>query len=56
MKCPYCYNIFPRNNNEIDSEVLLKYLDDMFFKTNRCQNILLIGGEPTLYPGLFQFI
>jgi sulfatase maturation enzyme AslB (radical SAM superfamily) len=56
MKCPYCYNNFPRNNREINSNILLNYFDDMFSKTNRCQNILLIGGEPTLYSELFCFI
>ena len=56
MNCVYCYNIFPRNNNDLDQDCLLKFIDDVNFKTHRKLNILLIGGEPTLYKNIHSLI
>ena len=56
MNCSYCYNKFPRDNKDIDMILLLKYIDDVYKKTKRNIDILLIGGEPSLYKNIHEFI
>lgn len=56
MNCSYCYNKFPRDNKDIDMNLLLKYIDNVYKKTNRDVDILLIGGEPSLYKKVHEFI
>jgi organic radical activating enzyme len=56
MNCSYCYNKFPRDNKDIDMVLLLKYIDDVYKKTKRNIDILLIGGEPSLYKNIHEFI
>ena len=53
--CPYCYNRRPRTNKLIDLDLLYKFVEDMSQKTKRKMNISLIGGEPTLHPGMLNF-
>ena len=53
--CPYCYNRRPRTNKLIDLDLLYKFVEDMSQKTKRRMNISLIGGEPTLHPGMLNF-
>jgi organic radical activating enzyme len=56
MKCSYCYNKFPRNNIDIDIHLLLKYIDDVYKKTSRIIDIMLVGGEPSLHNDIIMFI
>ena len=53
--CPYCYNRRPRTNKLVDLDLLYKFVEDMSQKTKRRMNISLIGGEPTLHPGMLSF-
>ena len=53
--CPYCYNRRPRTNKLVDLDLLYKFVEDMSQKTKRRMNISLIGGEPTLHPGMLNF-
>ena len=57
MKCSYCYNKFPRTGRLADLKDLLKFVSELQQKTQRPINdLVLVGGEPTLHPELPQFV
>ncbi len=57
FRCPYCYNsglvLAPEEIPDLDGEVVLSYLS-----ANRglYQAVMVSGGEPTLQPGLADFL
>lgn len=56
MSCPYCYNVFPRSKNHLEQKTIIKFINDVFLKTQRHINVRFIGGEPTLYPNIAELI
>ena len=55
FRCPACHakNIVCEENNSIDNESLWNYL----VKRRKAVNsVVLCGGEPTLYPEIYEFI
>lgn len=55
FECEYCYNRQPRHLDYAKLDIFLKYVKDISNKTQRCLNISLIGGEPTLHPEMESF-
>jgi pyruvate formate lyase activating enzyme len=57
FRCPYCYNaelvLAPESIADLDSEVVLSYLFD---SRALYQAVVVSGGEPTLAPGLPDFL
>lgn len=53
--CSYCYNKKPRTSKQLDLRKLLLFLEDVHKKTSKNIFLELIGGEPTLHPGLLEF-
>jgi pyruvate formate lyase activating enzyme len=57
FRCPYCYNaelvLAPESIADLDSEVVLSYL---FASRALYQAVMVSGGEPTLAPGLPDFL
>ena len=54
--CEYCYNKKPRTGKLLDLDKLLQFLIDMQQKTKKRIAVELIGGEPTLHPGMLDFL
>lgn len=55
--CFYCYNqnLYNRTNIKIDFNILLKYLIYIHKILDKHIYLSLLGGEPTLHPGLLEF-
>ena len=53
--CYYCYNEKHRNNQALDLNAAYYFLEQIFLKFKKRIIVELIGGEPTLHPGLIDF-
>ncbi len=57
FRCPYCYNsslvLAPERIPDLDGEVVLSYLEA---SRGLYQAVMVSGGEPTLDPGLPEFL
>jgi len=56
FRCPFCYNkelvLDSKKLEEIPEEKIIKHLTD---KKKWLDGLVISGGEPTLWPGLFDF-
>ena len=53
--CSYCYNAQPRTNKILNLDRLYNFIVNIQTRTRKKIDIELIGGEPTLHPGLIDF-
>ncbi len=57
FRCPFCHNkglvLFPDTQPNIPMELVFDYLKK---RKNVIEGVCITGGEPTLSPGLFDFI
>lgn len=51
LRCKYCYNKFPRSGKLADLKAFLAFAKELQQKTQRLiDDLILVGGEPTLHP------
>lgn len=55
MKCNYCYNKFPRSNIDANLETFFDFAKTIFSQ-KIIEDLVILGGEPTLHSGLERFV
>lgn len=55
-QCWYCYNHMPRSSICIDFQSLLRFMRSVRQQTTAHIDLNIIGGEPTLYSKLLEFL
>lgn len=56
LSCKYCYNTFPRSDNEIKLQYIIQLLNIIFrYQKYKKIELQIIGGEPTLCTNLLYF-
>lgn len=54
LRCPFCHNPeLVTGSGELDTAEVLAFLET---RQGKLQGVCISGGEPTLYPGLVEFI
>lgn len=53
--CDFCYNIKPRTKTILDLDRLMAFIQQIHEKTHKKIFLEILGGEPTLHPGLLDF-
>ena len=55
QSCYYCFNTFPRTLKLLDLNKLYNFINYVYKNKYKNIDLILLGGEPTLHPGLLEF-